>query len=110
MELPSTNNPNTSTVSQDSDAQSSSRSEIADAEFEKFFKGTLFKNNYFNCISIIHYIYKCQRTILKLFILYLTDSDAHDTQPLENLLELYSYKLSQLREITSKVYNSDDLK
>ena len=45
-----------------------------------------------------------------MFFLYLTDSDAHDTQPSENLLELYSYKLSQLREITSKVYNSDDLK
>ena len=45
-----------------------------------------------------------------MLFLYLTDSDAHDTQPSENLLELYSYKLSQLREITNKVYNSDDLK
>ena len=33
-----TNNPNTLTLSQDSDAQSSSRSEIADAEFEKHFQ------------------------------------------------------------------------
>ena len=42
--------------------------------------------------------------------LYYTDSDAHDSEPSENLLDLYSYKLTQLRQITSKVYNSDDLK
>ena len=43
-------------------------------------------------------------------ILSLTDSDTHDSEPSENLLDLYSYKLSQLRAITSKVYNSDDVK
>ena len=106
----STNNPNTSTLSQNSDAQSSSWSEIADAEFEKIFKGTLFNMNKLTSIYIVHYLYRSQTTILKMFILYLTDSDAHNTQPSENLLELYSYKLSQLREITNKVYNSDDLK
>ena len=39
---PSTNNPNTSTLSQDSEEQSLSKSEIADVEFETIFKGELF--------------------------------------------------------------------
>ena len=43
-------------------------------------------------------------------ILSLTDSDTHDSEPSENLLDLYRYKLSQLRAVTSKVYNSDDVK
>ena len=47
---------------------------------------------------------------LNIIILYSTDSDARDTEPSENLLDLYSYKLSQLREITGKVYNTDDVK
>ena len=106
----SANNPNTSTQSLDADAQSSSHSEIADAEFKKIFKGTLLTNFIFPSISIVQYIYLILTTILKIFFLYLTDSDAHDTEPSENLLDLYRYKLAQLRDITNKVYNSDDLK
>ena len=49
---PSTNNPNSSTLSQDSEGQSSSKSEIADVEFEKLFKGKLFNIPYLNTISI----------------------------------------------------------
>ena len=38
------------------------------------------------------------------------DSDQTDTAPPQELLHLYWYKLCQLHEIMTKVYNSDDLK
>ena len=55
-------------------------------------------NKYFN-----KYLKQCSYSIF-------LDSDAHDSEPSENLLELYNYKLAQLRDITNKVYNADDHK
>ena len=56
-----TNNPNNSTLSQDSEAQSSSKSDIADEEFEKIFKGNLCLIKYCNCIYILQYIYLSEK-------------------------------------------------
>ena len=52
----SKSNPNTSTLSQDSNAQSSSLSEISDAEFEKIFKGEINYNNVSDCMYIYYFM------------------------------------------------------
>ena len=43
-------------------------------------------------------------------ILLSTDSDQVDTEPASSLLDLYYYKVDQLREILERVYNADDMK
>ena len=40
----------------------------------------------------------------------LTDGDVGDVQPLDELPDLYYYKLNQLREILQTVYNYEDAK
>ena len=40
----------------------------------------------------------------------LTDGDVGDVQPSDELLDLYYYKLNQLREILQTVYNYEDAK
>ena len=42
-----------------------------------------------------------------IFLSY-TDSDQRDSKP--DLLDLYFYKIDQLREIVERVYNADDMK
>ena len=39
-----------------------------------------------------------------------TDSDQVDSKPSSDLLDLYFYKIDQLREIVKRVYNADDMK
>ena len=40
----------------------------------------------------------------------LTDGDVGDVQPSDELLDVYYYKLNQLREILQTVYNYEDAK
>ena len=39
-----------------------------------------------------------------------TDSDQVDSKPSSDLLDLYFYKIDQLREIVERVYNANDMK
>ena len=39
-----------------------------------------------------------------------TDSDQVDSKPSSDLLDLYFYKIDQLREIVERVYNADNMK
>ena len=39
-----------------------------------------------------------------------TDSDQVDSKLSANLLDLYFYKIDQLREIVERVYNANDMK
>ena len=39
-----------------------------------------------------------------------TDSGQVDSKPSSDLLDLYFYKIDQLREIVERVYNADDMK
>ena len=39
-----------------------------------------------------------------------TDSDQVDSKPSSNQLDLYFYKIDQLRKIVERFYNADDMK
>ena len=39
-----------------------------------------------------------------------TDSDQVDSKPSSDQLDLYFYKIDQLRKIVESVYNADDMK
>ena len=38
-----------------------------------------------------------------------SDSDSRDSEPSDDLLTLYDYKLEQLREMTQRIYNADNI-
>ena len=42
--------------------------------------------------------------------IFSADSDQVDSKPSSDLLDLYFYKMDQLREILERVYNADDMK
>ena len=39
-----------------------------------------------------------------------SDGDQVDSKPNSDLLDLYFYKIDQLREVVERVYNADDMK
>ena len=49
-------------------------------------------------------------TVYIICIPYTSDTDSHDSEPNDELMDLYWYKLEQLQEETSKVYNNEDIK
>ena len=49
-------------------------------------------------------------TVYIFCIPYTSDTDHHDSEPTNELMDLYWYKLEQLQEETSKVYNNEDIK
>ena len=56
------------------------------------------------------FVKKISHNVMIAIFMSSTDSDQVDSKPSSNLLDLYFYKIDQLREIVERVYNPDDMK
>ena len=63
---------------------------------------------------LLHFPYVFMKLIAHNVIIVIfmssTDSDQVDSKPSSDLLDLYFYKIDQLREIIERVYNADNMK